>query len=78
MLLDELRRLDTYRLERDLSFRALEADMARAGYRVDERTLHALLSKSRPSPNERTQYKIRRFLEVRAQTPDRRRGRALA
>ena len=79
LLRDDLRQLDTYRLEHDLSFRALEDDMAQAGYRVDERTLHVLLSERDRRPNERTRYKIRRFLELRAprQARDRRRGRAL-
>jgi len=62
-MLHELKALDAYRLTRDLSFRALASEMSEAGCPVGPRALHAILRQRACMPNERTLYKIRRFLE---------------
>jgi hypothetical protein len=55
--------LATYRLEHDLSFDQLAAQMSGAGYAIRARALHLLLTnRVRTQPRERTIYKIRQFL----------------
>lgn len=59
------RRLNAYRLERDLSWESLAAEMHEAGCGVKARSLHvALTGRLQVGPRERTMYKIRRFVDV--------------
>lgn len=53
----ELERLDLYRLQRDLSYRDLAAEVG-----IPYRTLYTLLTAKNPRPFDRTVYKIRKFL----------------
>jgi hypothetical protein len=57
-------RLASYRLERDLTFGELSAQMGAAGYPVRERSLHlALTDRLQTGPRARTLYKITQFVE---------------
>jgi hypothetical protein len=68
-----IERLATYRLERDLSFEQLSAEMDKAGYAIRARSLHLMLThRLRTEPLDRTLYKVRRFLE-QVRPPKRRR-----
>jgi hypothetical protein len=59
-----IEQLATYRLERDLSFEQLSAEMGKAGYAIRARALHLILTnRLRTEPHDRTLYKVRRFLE---------------
>lgn len=72
-----IEQLATYRLEHDLSFEQLAAEMDDAGCPVRSRALHLLLTKRvRTAPRDRTLYKIRRFLESRPPQSTRRRRSA--
>jgi hypothetical protein len=70
-----IEQLATYRLERDLTFEQLSAEMGKAGYAIRARSLHLMLThRLRTEPHDRTLYKVRRFLEhVR---PTKRRARS--
>jgi len=58
-----LLRLAAYRLEHDLSFEELAAQMDEAGYPVRARSLHlALTNRLQTAPRERTLYKIAQFV----------------
>lgn len=58
-------RLAAYRLEQDLTFAALAAEITAAGYPLKERALHLVLTdRVRTVPTERTLYKITQFLET--------------
>ena len=59
-----LRRLATYRLERDLTFQQLADEMAAAGYAMRPRSLHLTLT-NRTKPRDRTLYKMAQFLASR-------------
>lgn len=56
------RRLATYRLERDLTFDALAAEMTAAGFPMGVRALHYALTHRTTRPRERTRYKIEQFV----------------
>lgn len=59
-----LAQLATYRLEHDLSFEQLSAQMKQAGYLIRARALHLMLTQRlRTAPHDRTIYKVQRFLE---------------
>lgn len=68
----DIERLARYRLERDLSFTGLAAEMTAAGYPVKARTLHLTLTRGTELPRERTRFKIREFIIARLDQPDRR------
>lgn len=53
----ELERLDLYRLQQDLTYRALAAEVG-----IPLRTVYALLTTKNPRPYDRTVFKIRKFL----------------
>lgn len=74
---DVLQRLADYRLDRDLTFAALAAEMQKAGYPVPERALHRILTrKLATAPRERTVYKITQFVARRCSRKARRRTAA--
>lgn len=54
----EVAELSRIRVERDLTYAALAAQIG-----VTTHTLYRLLTKPRSQPNERTAFKIRRWLE---------------
>jgi hypothetical protein len=59
----DLTRLAAYRLERDLTYDELAAQMKTAGYPVRARSLHlALTARLQTQPRERTLYKIAQFV----------------
>jgi hypothetical protein len=71
-----IEQLATYRLEQDLSFEELAAQMGDAGYPVRGRALHLLLTKRlRTAPRDRTLYKIKQFLARTKARRGRREGR---
>lgn len=74
-LLTEVKALNELRLERDLSFADLAGQMETAGYAVGGRTLHQIL-RGQGTPNERTLYKIRKFLASVRRSSRRRSGAA--
>lgn len=56
--------LATYRLEHDLSFEGLSAEFSEAGYPINARALHLILTnRLRTKPHDRTLFKVQRFLE---------------
>lgn len=60
---DYLARLAAYRLERGLTFDALAAEMAAAGYAVRGRALHfALTNRLKTRPRDTTLYRIDQFV----------------
>lgn len=61
-MLPIFRRLNAHRLEHDLSFPDLAAEMRKAECRIGTRTLHTLLTKDDQKPRDRTLYKIQKFL----------------
>jgi transcriptional regulator with XRE-family HTH domain len=60
----ELSRLDAYRLDKDLSYRELAAEVG-----IPYRTLYGLLTNDDPQPFDRTLHKIQRFLIERSAWP---------
>lgn len=60
----DARRLATYRLERDLTFDALAAEMTAAGYAIEVRTLYQVLTGRTTTPLDRTLHKISRFVKT--------------
>lgn len=79
---DPVAALAAYRLEHDLTFDALAAELAAADCAVPARVLHlALTRRLRTGPRERTLYKIRKFVDGigrRRTRAKRRRARAVA
>jgi len=72
-----VQRLAAYRLDRDLTFEALAAEMAAAGFPVRARALHwALTNRLQRGPLERTQHRIEGFVEHLDRLKARRRKRA--
>lgn len=57
----ELSRLNAYRLDQDLSYRELAAQVG-----IAYRTLYGLLTGENPQPFDRTLHKIQKFLDERA------------
>ena len=70
MELEEVRRLNELRLERDWSYRELADDMG-----FPEKTIHRILTTRNVRLYQRTLFKIRRYLE---RTPPQRRREAAA
>ena len=72
-----VQRLAAYRLERDLTFEGLAAEMAAAGFPVRARALHwALTGRLQRGPLERTQHRIEGFIAHLDRRAARRRKRA--
>ena len=66
-------RLARYRLEHDLSYQQLAAEMRDAGCPVHARSLHwALTGRLQRQPLDRTLFKIQRFVEQLEDTRGRR------
>jgi hypothetical protein len=66
-----LAELNRFRLDRDLTYQALAADIEeKLGAKLSWRTLHALLNTPPDRPRDRTIHKIRRYLDV-VRTPRR-------
>jgi hypothetical protein len=69
-------RLAAYRLERDLSFVQLAAQMAEAGYPIRARSLHNVLTdRLQTEPLERNLYKIKQFVGTVVRDWERAHGR---
>lgn len=58
----ELRALDAYRLDRDLTYKALSDEMSAADCPIELRALHKLLRTDGLVPHDRTLNKVRKFL----------------
>lgn len=69
---DAIARLDRYRLERDLTFEDLAAEMTAAGFSMKTRTLHLAL-RGRRAARDRTRFKIREFVAQHAPAERKRR-----
>jgi hypothetical protein len=67
MACPEVAELDAYRLDHDLTWAQLAAEMARADLPMSPRTLHYLVKRAPPEarPLDRTLHKIRVFLAKR-------------
>lgn len=66
----DLDRLATYRLDHGLTFDALAAEMADAGWGVEAHTLNQALSRRlQTQPRETTRHKISRFLATLDASP---------
>jgi hypothetical protein len=70
---DHITRLADYRLARSLTFEALAAEMADAGFAIPARALHlALTNRLKTRPRETTLWKITQFvdgLDARSKAP---------
>lgn len=74
-ILHELRALEAYRLEHDLTYQQLADEMTAAGYVIGRGTIHLLIT-GKHKPLARTLYKVRKFLGlIEVARRDRVRGR---
>jgi hypothetical protein len=62
-MVPEVAELNALRLELDLSFQEVADAMRAIGYPLNPRTLHQLIRKPHMTPNERTLFKIRKYLD---------------
>jgi hypothetical protein len=61
-MLREVRLLNQLRLEHNLTYQAVADAMKAIGYPLAARTIHQLIKNPNVTPNERTLFKIRKYL----------------